>query len=321
MSTPLNAEQPDDDPTTAGFGHVTPQTDGQTAPSVAATNDPVSPANQQAERAAQALLSAAGVERVDLACTLGSGWGEAAGQLGELIAEIDADQIPGFHDSGVPGHTGSLKVIGTPGGKTILVIGARTHYYEGRGVDAVAHGVRTAAAAGAATMVLTNGCGGLNRQWSPGTPVLIRDHLNLTGTSPLRGAHFVDVTDLYSPRLRRLARHIDPSLAEGVYAQLPGPHYETPAEIRYLSTIGADLVGMSTALEAIAARAAGMEVFGISLVTNLAAGIAAAGADDAEPLSHEEVIEAGKAAGPRIAQLLATIITAAVEHDDEEVPR
>lgn len=321
MSTPLNAEQPDDDPTTAGFGHVTPQTDGQTAPSVAATNDPVSPANQQAERAAQALLSAAGVERVDLACTLGSGWGEAAGQLGELIAEIDADQIPGFHDSGVPGHTGSLKVIGTPGGKTILVIGARTHYYEGRGVDAVAHGVRTAAAAGAATMVLTNGCGGLNRQWSPGTPVLIRDHLNLTGTSPLRGAHFVDVTDLYSPRLRRLARHIDPSLAEGVYAQLPGPHYETPAEIRYLSTIGADLVGMSTALEAIAARAAGMEVFGISLVTNLAAGIAAAGADDAEPLSHEEVIEAGKASGPRIAQLLATIITAAVEHDDEEVPR
>lgn len=321
MSTTLNAEQPDDDPTTAGFGHVTPQTDGQTAPSVAATNDPVSPANQQAERAAQALLSAAGVERVDLACTLGSGWGEAAGQLGELIAEIDADQIPGFHDSGVPGHTGSLKVIGTPGGKTILVIGARTHYYEGRGVDAVAHGVRTAAAAGAATMVLTNGCGGLNRQWSPGTPVLIRDHLNLTGTSPLRGAHFVDVTDLYSPRLRRLARHIDPSLAEGVYAQLPGPHYETPAEIRYLSTIGADLVGMSTALEAIAARAAGMEVFGISLVTNLAAGIAAAGADDAEPLSHEEVIEAGKAAGPRIAQLLATIITAAVEHDDEEVPR
>lgn len=315
MSTPLSTEPPDEDPTAAGFGHVTPRTDGEAQPPAASTNDPTSLPNQQAERASKALLAAAGVDRVDLACTLGSGWGEAASQLGELIAEIDAEEIPGFHSSGVPGHSGSLKVIGTPGGKRILVIGARTHYYEGRGVDAVAHGVRTAAAAGAATMVLTNGCGGLRRQWSPGTPVLIRDHINLTGASPLRGAHFVDVTDLYSPRLRRLAQQIDPSLAEGVYAQLSGPHYETPAEIRYLDTIGADLVGMSTALEAIAARAAGMEVFGISLVTNLAAGITAAGAEEAEPLSHEEVIEAGQAAGPRIAQLLATIITAAVEDD------
>src|SRR5699024_1821689 len=225
---------------------------------------------------------------------------------------------PGFHSSGVPGHSGSLRVIRTPAGQHILVIGARTHYYEGHGVDAVAHGVRTAAAAGAATMVLTNGCGGLNRQWAPGTPVLISDHINLTGASPLRGAHFVDVSDLYSPRLRRLAQQIDPSLAEGVYAQLPGPHYETPAEIRFLDTIGADLVGMSTTLEAIAARAAGMEVFGISLVTTLAAGITAAGAEAAEPLSHQEVIEAGQAAGPRIAQLLATIITAAVEEDGVE---
>lgn len=307
MSTPADTQQPDDDPTASGFGHVKPGADGDTAAAAAPTNDPTSLPNQQAERAAKALLVAAGVERIDLACTLGSGWGEAAGQLGELIAEVDADQVPGFHSSGVPGHSGSLKVIRTPAGQHILVIGARTHYYEGHGVDAVAHGVRTAAAAGAATMVLTNGCGGLNRHWDPGTPVLISDHINLTGASPLRGAHFVDATDLYSPRIRALARQIDPSLPEGVYAQLPGPHYETPAEIGYLRTIGADLVGMSTALEAVAARAAGMEVFGISLVTNLAAGISD------QPLSHQEVIEAGRAAGPRIAQLLAAIISFAVD--------
>ncbi len=275
------------------------------------TNDPRSEANQHAQQAAEALLQAAGVESIDLACTLGSGWGEAAGQLGEQTAEISAEDLPGFHISGVPGHSGSLKVIRTQAGlaapKHVLVIGARTHYYEGHGVEAVAHGVRTAAAAGAGVVVLTNGCGGLNPSWSPGTPVLIRDHLNLTGTSPLQGAHFVDLTDLYSLRIRGIAQRVDPSLGEGVYAQLPGPHYETPAEISYLRTIGADLVGMSTALEAIAARAAGMEVFGMSLVTNLAAGISD------EPLSHQEVIEAGAAAAPRIASLLAQIITTTLE--------
>lgn len=321
MSTPLNIEQPDDDETAAGFGHVRRGADGAAATAVVPTNDPTGLPNQQAERAAKTLLGAAGIDQIDLACTLGSGWGEAAEQLGDTIAELAAADVPGFHRSGVPGHTGSLRVIRNPAGKHILVIGARTHYYEGHGVESVAHGVRTAAAAGAVTIVLTNGCGGLNRQWRPGTPVLIRDHINLTGASPLVGAHFADLTDLYSPRLRRLAQQIDPSLAEGVYAQLPGPHYETPAEIRYLQTIGADLVGMSTALEAIAARAAGMEVFGISLVTNLAAGIAASGADTAEPLSHQEVIEAGREAGPRIAQLLATIITAAAENEGEGARR
>lgn len=270
------------------------------------TKDPASAPNQQAQQAAEALLSAAGVDRIDIACTLGSGWGEAAGQIGEQIAEIPAETIPGFHTSPVPGHSGVLKVIRCQD-KYVLVIGARTHYYEGRGVEAVAHGVRTASAAGAKQVFLTNGCGGLNRDWAPGTPVLISDHINLTAASPLTGAHFVDLTDLYSPRLRELAREIDPSLDEGVYAQLPGPHYESPAEIRYLKTIGADLVGMSTALEAIAARAAGMEVFGISLVTNLAAGISP------EPLSHQEVIEAGQAAAPRIAGLLAGVIKRTAE--------
>ncbi|GAB3190916.1 purine-nucleoside phosphorylase [Nesterenkonia suensis] len=276
-------------------------------PALTPTNDPTAPANKLAEQAAAVLLERAGVDAFDLACTLGSGWGEAAGQLGELIAEISADEVPGFHVSGVSGHTGTLRAIRTENGRTILVVGARTHYYEGRGVDAVAHGVRTAAAAGAKTMVLTNGCGGLDPGWAPGTPVLIKDHINLTGTSPLRGAHFVDMTDLYSPRIRRIAQEIDPQLPEGVYAQLPGPHYETPAEVRHVGIIGADLVGMSTALESIAARAAGMEVFGISLVTNLAAGISA------EPLSHQEVLDAGREAAPRIASLLARIIAGSLE--------
>lgn len=155
----------------------------------------------------------------------------------------------------------------------------------------------------ASDLVLTNGCGGLNPAWPPGTPVLIADHINLTATSPLEGATFVDLTDLYSQRIRTIARQLDPSLDEGVYAQFTGPHYETPAEVRMAGTLGADLVGMSTALEAIAGRHAGMEVFGISLVTNLAAGISSSA------LSHQEVIGAGQAAGPRISRLLANIVS------------
>ena len=164
------------------------------------------------------------------------------------------------------------------------------------------HGVRTAAAAGCRAVVLTNGCGGLDPAWAPGTPVLISDHLNLTATSPIEGADFVDLTDLYSPRLRELCREVDPTLDEGVYVQLPGPHYETPAEIRMIRTIGGDLVGMSTTLEAIAARQAGMEVLGMSLVTNAAAGMTG------EPLNHEEVLEAGRSAATRMGELLAAVL-------------
>lgn len=254
-----------------------------------------------AQRAAQALRERTGVETHEIALTLGSGWGGAADLLGETVAEIPAPEIPGFSKPALEGHVGTLRSIRLAAGRHALVIGARTHYYEGRGVRAVVHGVRTAAAAGASTMVLTNGCGGLNPDWAPGTPVLISDHLNLTGRSPLEGATFQDLTDLYSSRLRDLARTVDPSLPEGVYAQFPGPHYETPAEVRMAGVLGADLVGMSTALEAIAARHAGLEVLGLSLVTNLAAGI------QQTPLSHQEVVEAGQAAGPRIAELLARI--------------
>ncbi|MBP3037128.1 purine-nucleoside phosphorylase [Arthrobacter sp. zg-ZUI100] len=255
-----------------------------------------------AQQAAKYIAEKTGVPAHDIALVLGSGWGEAADLIGETTATLNASDIPGFSAPAVQGHVGTIRSVLTPSGKRALVLGARTHYYEGKGVRAVVHGVRTAAAAGAKVMVLTNGCGGLNPDWKPGTPVLISDHLNLTAASPLEGATFVDLTDLYSTRLRELARTVDPSLDEGVYAQFTGPHYETPAEVRYAKTIGADLVGMSTALEAIAARHAGMEVFGISLVTNLAAGISA------EPLSHAEVLESGAAAGPRISRLLADII-------------
>ncbi|MGI6786908.1 MAG: purine-nucleoside phosphorylase [Gleimia sp.] len=255
-----------------------------------------------AKEAAEYIAERSGVPHHDIALVLGSGWGGAADLIGETVAEIPAHEVPGFSAPVVEGHVGITRSIKVASGKHALVLGSRTHFYEGRGVRAVAHGMRTAAATGAKVAVLTNGCGGLNPQWMPGQPVLIRDHINLTAASPLEGATFVDLTDLYSQRLRDIAHGIDDTLPEGVYAQFRGPHYETPAEVQMAKIIGADLVGMSTTLEAIAAREAGMEVLGISLVTNLAAGISETA------LSHEEVIEAGKAAGPRISRLLAEIV-------------
>jgi len=265
-------------------------------------DDPAADPFDAARAAAEHLASVTGVERHDLALVLGSGWGGAADLLGETVAEIPSSDVPGFVAPAVPGHVGTIRSIRIAGtDRHALVLGSRTHLYEGRGVRRVVHGVRTAAAAGATTIVLTNGCGGLNPGWAAGTPVLIADHINLTATSPLEGATFVDLTDLYSARLRALAREVDASLEEGVYVQFPGPHYETPAEVRMAGRLGGDLVGMSTTLEAIAARHAGLEVLGLSLVTNLAAGISPT------PLSHAEVIEAGRAAGPRISALLAEI--------------
>ena len=266
-------------------------------------DDPATDPFDVARAAAAYIAQATGVERHHVALVLGSGWGGAAELLGETVAELPSHDVPGFAAPAVVGHVGTIRSIRIEGtDRHALVLGSRTHLYEGRGVRRVVHGVRTAAAAGASTVVLTNGCGGLNPAWGPGTPVLISDHLNLTATSPLEGATFVDLTDLYSSRLREVAREVDASLDEGVYVQFRGPHYETPAEVRMAGTLGGDLVGMSTTLEAIAARHAGLEVLGISLVTNLAAGISA------EPLSHEEVLEAGRAAGPRISDLLARVV-------------
>ncbi|WP_417510709.1 purine-nucleoside phosphorylase [Microbacterium sp.] len=257
-----------------------------------------------AARAAADIARLTGVEKHDIALTLGSGWGRAAELIGETVATVPATEVTGFSKPALEGHVGTLRSIRTPEGKNVLVIGARTHYYEDHGVRRVVHSVRTAAATGAAIMVLTNGAGGIRETWKPGQPVLISDHINLTADSPLEGATFVDLTDLYSKRLRDIAHTVDPSLDEGVYTQFRGPHYETPAEVQMAKIIGGDIVGMSTALEAIAAREAGMEVLGFSLITNLAAGI------QKTPLSHEEVIEAGKEAEPVISALLARVVEA-----------
>jgi purine-nucleoside phosphorylase len=254
-----------------------------------------------AQQAAARLAELTGVEHHDVALVLGSGWLPAVDALGEAQAEIDTTDLPGFSAAAVAGHSGKIRSV-RAGERNLLVFLSRTHYYEGRGIAAVVHPVRTAAATGCRAIVLTNGCGGLKPTWSPGTPVLISDHINLTGASPLSGANFVDLTDLYSPRLRGRARELDPSLDEGVYVQFPGPHYETPAEIEMVRRIGGDLVGMSTTLEAIAAREAGMEVLGISLVTNLAAGI------NDQPLNHAEVLAAGNAAAESMGHLLAAVV-------------
>jgi len=264
----------------------------------------MSVASTRAAAAAQTIISRTGVRTHDIALILGSGWGEAADLIGREVASISSAEIPGFKPAAVAGHTSSVRSLETESGKRILVLGGRQHFYESRDAATVAHAVRTANAAGCRTLVLTNGCGSIDPSIAPGTPVLIGDHINFTGATPLTGATFVDMTAVYSPRLRAIAKSIDPALTEGVYMQFTGPQYETPAEVRMAGVLGATLVGMSTVLEAIAAREADMEVLGLSLVTNLAAGISG------ETLSHAEVLDAGRNAGPRISRLLADIVQA-----------
>lgn len=257
--------------------------------------------HRAADAAAARLRELTGAQSHDVALVMGSGWVPAAEALGAPEQEFPITELPGFPAPAVAGHSGKVRSYQL-GDKRALVYLGRTHYYEGRGVAAVAHGVRTAVAAGCKTIVLTNGCGGLREGMRPGQPVLISDHLNMTAASPIVGANFVDLTDLYSPRLRALCQEIDPTLEEGVYVQFPGPHYETPAEIQMTRVLGGDLVGMSTVLEAIAAREAGAEVLGISLVTNLAAGMTG------EPLNHEEVLQAGRDSAARMGSLLAQVL-------------
>ena len=254
-----------------------------------------------AQQAADELRSRAGVDSFDVAVVLGSGWKSAAGRLGETLLDVEATDLPGFAASTVLGHDGRVRAV-RAGDRHVLVFSGRTHLYEGHGVDAVAHGVRTAVTAGAKVVVLTNACGGIEPSLGVGEPVLIYDHISMTGVSPLSGPQFVDLSDLYSARLRALAREVDPSLREGVYAHWPGPAFETPAEIRMLRTLGADLVGMSTVPEAIAAHALGAEVLAISLVTNPAAGLGA------EKLSHLDVTATGEASSERCAALLSGIL-------------
>ncbi|RSS72301.1 purine-nucleoside phosphorylase [Streptomyces sp. WAC06614] len=267
----------------------------------ASVTDPHADPHAAASAAAARLRELTGAETHDVALVMGSGWAPAAEVLGAPEAEFPVTELPGFPPPAVEGHGGKIRSYKIGDKRALLFLG-RTHFYEGRGVAAVAHGVRTAVAAGCKTVVLTNGCGGLREGMKPGQPVLISDHLNLTAASPIVGANFVDLTDLYSPRLRAMCKEIDPTLEEGVYVQFPGPHYETPAEINMIRVLGADLVGMSTVLEAIAAREAGAEVLGISLVTNLAAGLSG------EPLNHEEVLQAGRDSAARMGQLLTQVL-------------
>jgi purine-nucleoside phosphorylase len=254
-------------------------------------------------------LPAAGL---DAAVVLGSGWMAAADAIGPAAREIPLSSLGGFPVPSVPGHSGSARLVETADGTRVLVYLGRVHMYEGHEPAVVVHGVRTAIAAGARTVIVTNAAGGINTAYGVGQPVLISDHINLTGRSPLSGptppdgypGRFADLTAVYSPRLRDLARELDPTLVEGVYAALPGPHYETPAEIRMLRAMGADLVGMSTALEAIAATHLGAEVLALSLVTNPAAGLADA------PLDHGDVIAAARACAARVGGLLAALLPA-----------
>jgi len=242
----------------------------------------------------------------EVALVMGSGWIDSVARFtadgaGEELFDIPLTDLPGFPPPKVEGHGGSVKSLRI-GQKKALVFLGRTHLYEGLGIEPVVHGVRTAVLAGAKVIILTNACGGINTDYAVGQPVLIKDHISLTAVSPLSGATFVDLTDLYSARLRALVKSIDPSLAEGVYAHWRGPTYETPAEIRMIRTMGADLVGMSTVPEAIAAHAMGAEVMGVSLVTNAAAGVTGA------KLDHHEVIAAGKASAERMGLLLRDVI-------------
>lgn len=268
-----------------------------------ALDDPATDPFEVAAEAATRLAELTGAPTHDVALVLGSGWAPAGDRLGDTLAEMAATDLPGFVAPAVAGHSAAIRSVRIGDtDRRALVFGSRTHFYEGRGVRAVVHGIRTAAAAGCHTVVLTNGCGGLNPAWAPGTPVLISDHINLTAASPIEGATFVDLTDLYSARLRALCREVEPGLDEGVYVQFRGPHYETPAEVRMAGVLGGDLVGMSTTLEAIAARQSGLEVLGISLVTNLAAGISDT------PLDHAEVLAAGRAAAERCGRMLADVV-------------
>jgi purine-nucleoside phosphorylase len=257
------------------------------------------PPNAEASAARIAELS--GVDRHDIAIVLGSGWLPAADLLGEPAAEFDLKELGGFPSIGVVGHSSAVRSIDV-GGRQVLAFLGRVHAYEGHDLSVVVHSVRTACAAGAKVVVLTNAAGGLREGLTVGQPVLINDHLNLSGRTPLAGPQFIDLTECYSRRLRDLARSVDPALEEGVYAFMPGPQFETPAEIRALHSLGADLVGMSTVYEAIAARAKGAEVLAMSLVTNLAAGLSG------DPLEHADVLAVGRAAAPRMGALLAEVV-------------
>jgi purine-nucleoside phosphorylase len=262
-----------------------------------------------AAASAEQLAGLTGFDSHQIAVVLGSGWAPAADAIGPPDAVVPLAELGGFPEPTVPGHVPAVRSVRAGSNRALVFLG-RAHLYEGHQPATVVHGIRTAIAAGCRVIVLTNAAGGIRRGLRAGQPVLVSDHINLTGQSPLAGppppdaypSRFTDLSEAYSAKLRAVARAADPSLEEGVYAALAGPHYETPAEIRMLRAAGADLVGMSTALETIAARHLGAEVLGLSLVTNLAAGLSD------QPLDHSEVVAAGQQAALRMGTLLAEIL-------------
>jgi purine-nucleoside phosphorylase len=254
-----------------------------------------------AQNAAAVIADRTGIASHDVSIILGSGWRPTADVIGAADCEIPLADLPGFAPPAVAGHGGSVRSVAVAGRRVLMFLG-RTHYYEGRDIDSVVHNVHVAHAAGCHVLILTNSCGGIRAGLVPPQPVLISDFINPSGLTPLRGGNFIDMTEAFSPRLRALAKEIDPTLPEGVYALHRGPQYETPAEIRMLRAMGADLAGMSTVPECIQARAYGMEVLGISLVTNVAAGIAGAALD------HQEVIRMGAEAATRVGELIQALL-------------
>lgn len=260
----------------------------------------------QVAAATAALAARTGVRRHAAVVVLGSGWDVVAEALGALVAEVPVAELAGFHAPTAPGHRGVVRSYDSDGLAVLAFLG-RTHLYDGHGPAAVAHPVRVAAAAGARVAVLTNASGGLRGDWPVGTGALIADHLNLTFTSPLAGPAFVDLTDAWSPRLRAFARSVDPTLVEATYAALPGPAVQSPAETRMLRVLGADLVGMSTVVEATAARAVGLELLGLSAVTTHEGG--------GDVLDAEEVVAVARATARRLAPLLPAALHAATRTD------
>ncbi|HET7173993.1 MAG TPA: purine-nucleoside phosphorylase [Nocardioidaceae bacterium] len=237
--------------------------DGVTGTTTGGT-DPADP-YARARHAADELRSR-GFDDHEVLLVLGSGWRVVADQLGVPLASVRMAEVEGFLAPVAEGHGSEIRSYDVAGRRLLAYLG-RTHLYEGHGANAVVHGVRTAAALGCRAAILTNANGSLRPDWGPGTCVVLSDHLNLSGGSPLTGPRFVDLTDAYAARLRDLACSVHPAFVQGVYAMLHGPNYETAAEAAALARLGADVVGMSTVLEAIAAREAGLEVLALSMVT------------------------------------------------------
>jgi len=255
---------------------------------------------RDAQAAAKEIAEATGVADHDVAIVLGSGWADAVSAFPESGPAVPLSSLPGFESPTVAGHGSTARSL-VAGGVRVLAFTGRSHYYESRDVELVAHAVRTAAAAGCRVAVLTSASGGIRDDLAAGDLVLVSDHINLTGASPLVGPKFLDLGDLYAARLRTLCVELDPTLREGVYAGYWGPNFETPAEIRAYRSMGADIVGMSTVLEAIAAHDAGLQVLAISLVTNRAAGLGGR-------LDHADVLATAAASVDRMRGLLEKLL-------------